>query len=333
MKGPSHRSFPTQLHEHVMRTLLYYDIFGYPLNADEVYRFIGLAGIEGQAIHACLSTLKNGKVIYQFGDLFSVNADKSLADRRKKGNAEAQKFLDLARKKAKLISRFPFVRGVLASGSLSKGYMDEKSDIDFFIITEPKRLWIARTLLVLYKRIFLFNSHKHFCVNYFVDEAHLEIEEKNLFTATELATVIPLFGSDQYKELHRSNAWLNAFFPNFQPRSTAGVPDTSSPWLKGFAEKFLNVFFGNFLERFCRQKTLARWKKHYEKVYSREDFDIAFKSKPYASKNHPSNFQRVIMEAYEQKLKLFGISERRSADTEAFSIRMESVLLHSTSDA
>src|SRR5690606_3777846 len=104
-----------------------------------------------------------------------------------RGNLMANKFSDIARKKAKLISQFPFVRGVMASGSLSKGYADEKSDIDFFIITIPNRLWIARTLLVLYKRIFLLNSHKFFCVNYFVDEKHLGIEEKNLFTATELA--------------------------------------------------------------------------------------------------------------------------------------------------
>lgn len=333
MKTPSHNNFPLRLPEHILRTLLYYDIFGYPLNADEVYRFISLAGIDREEINSCLSILKNRGVIYQFEDLFSVNSDKSLADRRKKGNAEAQKFLDVARKKAKLISKFPFVRGVLASGSLSKGYMDDKSDIDFFIIAATKRLWIARTLLVLYKRVFLFNSHKHFCVNYFVDESHLEIEEKNLFTATELATVIPLYGTDQYQNLHKSNAWLNAFFPNFQLRSTVSVPPAASWWPKQFAEKILNAFFGESLERFCRQKTLARWKKHYEKSYSREDFEIAFKSKPYASKNHPSNFQRVIMEAYRHKLKCFGLGERPSAEKNVFSDRTESILLHSTSDA
>ena len=99
--------------------------------------------------------------------------------------------------------------------------MDEKSDLDFFIITAPKRLWIARTLLVMYKRFFLFNSHKYFCVNYFVDEDHLEIEEKNLFTATELATVIPLYGQVHYTNLLKANPWLKRFFPNYTPRSGA----------------------------------------------------------------------------------------------------------------
>jgi hypothetical protein len=102
-------------------------------------------------------------------------------------------------------------------GLMAKGYMDEKSDLDFFVVTAPGRLWIARTILVMYKRLFLFNSHKYFCVNYFVDEVHLEIEEKNLFTSTELATVIPLSGATLYGNLMQANPWLRLFFPNYEP--------------------------------------------------------------------------------------------------------------------
>ena len=56
---------------------------------------------------------------------------------------------------SRLISKFPYVEGVGISGSLSKGYYDDDGDIDFFIITSPKRLWIARTFLILYKKLFL----------------------------------------------------------------------------------------------------------------------------------------------------------------------------------
>lgn len=323
----------TRLQEHVLRTLLYYDIFRYPLNADEIYRFLGIGDVDRSAIDSCLASLKDRRMIYQFGDFFSLNANSALIERRIKGNIAAGKFLVIARRKAKLISKFPFVRGVLASGSLSKGYIDEKSDIDFFIITHPGRLWIARTLLVAYKRIFLFNSHKHFCVNYFVDEKHLEIEEKNLFTATELATVLPLHGSTEYEKLQQCNPWLKDFFPNFQPRSTAEVPVASLPWGKRFLEKFLNVFFGESLERFCQERTLARWRRHYGKSYSATDFDIAFKSKSYASKNHPSNFQRTVIETYEEKLKSFGLNDRSAAGNTIFLVPADSLLLQSTGGA
>jgi predicted nucleotidyltransferase len=332
MKELTFENFLTPLQECVLRTLLYYDIFRYPLNADEVYRFLGVKVVDRAAVDASLLSLRDCGVIFQFGDLFSISADNAMIERRKKGNAMAKKFSDIARKKARLISQFPFVRSVMASGSLSKGYADEKSDIDFFIITVPKRLWIARTLLVLYKRAFLLNSHKYFCVNYFVDESHLVIEEKNLFTATELATVLPLYGSNQYHELHRSNAWLKNFFPNFLLRTTDNVPEASTSWGKWCLEKIISIF-GDSLEGFCQRITLARWKKLYGKSYSQADFDIAFKSRSYASKNHPSNFQRVVMEAYEERLKAIGLNNKAFYENSRFLLHREGVLHHSTNGA
>ena len=312
MKQLTFPNITTSLHKQVLRTLLYYDIFNYSLNCDEIFRFLGSGNVERSTVQACLATLKDRNLIYQFGEFYSMKNNKALIERRVKGNIEAEKFLHVARKKSMLISKFPFVRAVFASGSLSKGYMDEKSDIDFFIVTAPNRLWIARTLLVLYKRIFLFNSHKYFCVNYFVDEEDLEIEEKNLFTATELATVLPLYGAVQYENLQLANPWLKKFYPNFVLRNTADVPlgIVSSP--KKLVESLINMFGGNAFERFCHKRTLARWQKLYMKDYSATDFKIAFKSKAYASKNHPSNFQKTITDLYEDKLKSYGIHDKTS---------------------
>ena len=235
----------TRVDEQILRTLLYFDIFNYPLKSEEVFKFLGIPALDKSIVTSRLSSLTDQKIIFQFGELFSLKNDNALIDRRLKGNKEADKYLILAQKKANFISKFPFVRAVLASGSLSKGYMDEGSDLDFFIITAPNRLWIARTLLVLYKRVFLANSHKHFCVNYFIDEKHLEIEEKNLFTATELATVIPLYGSKQYENLQGVNSWLLEFFPNYTPRSISDVPPLKLSWPKKVFEGVINLFFAN----------------------------------------------------------------------------------------
>jgi hypothetical protein len=332
MEKLSFENFLSPLQQAILRALLYYDIFSYPLKADEIHLFLGAKIVDRYAFNAALSSLKDCGAIFQFENFFSVNPDSSFVERRKKGNERAKKFLDIARKKATLISRFPFVRGVMASGSLSKGYVDEKSDIDFFIVTMPNRLWIARTLLVLYKRVFLLNSHKHFCVNYFVDEMHLGIEEKNLFTATELATVLPLYGSKQYYDLHDANRWLKNFFPNFKLRGTDDLPVASISWKKRWLEACLDLF-GNPLERFCHKITLDRWKKLYEQSYSAADFDIAFKSRPYASKNHPSNFQRVVMESYEDRLKQYGLSPYPLQESSRCMVDTGDVLQHSIGES
>jgi hypothetical protein len=326
MKEVTLNKIITRLDEQILRTLLYFDIFNYPLKSEEVFKFLGISALDKSVITSSLNNLCDQKIIFQFEGLFSLKNDHSSIERRVNGNKEAEKYLILAHKKANVISKFPFVRGVLASGSLSKGYMDKDSDLDFFIITAPDRLWIARTLLVLYKRVFLANSHKHFCVNYFVDENHLEIEEKNLFTATELATVIPLYGSRQYENLQGANPWLNEFFPNYTPRSIVDIPASKLSWTTKIFEGFISLFFANTLEKYLQNKTLARWKRLYEKKYSASDFKVAFKSKSYASKNHPRNFQRTIIDVYDEKLRSFGLDPKGSKGATIIPLRHQSTL-------
>ncbi len=294
------------LAESILRTILYYDIFNYPLKADEVYRFLPTKHLPKSTIEFELKELSAKGYIFQFGDLFSVQNKNELAQRRIAGNDEATKLLEVAKRKGKFISSFPFVRGVLASGSLSKGYMDENSDLDFFIITKPGRLWIARMILVLYKRVFLFNSHKYFCVNYFVDTDHLEIEEKNLFTATELATVIPLCSPDLYIKLLRNNAWLPQFFPNFTQRPVDTVQSTSNGSIKKLLEGIIDIAGGNRWENYFMKLSLKRWEHIYREHYKKDDFQVAFKSKKHASKNHPRHFQKKVIELYQEKIDSFG---------------------------
>lgn len=293
------------LKKHIIRTLLYYDIFNYPLKSFEVFQYLGMNSISEQDVLHALNTLADDVVIFRFEDFYSIQPSEPIVLRRKKGNQAAEEFYQVARKKAAFIAKFPFVRAVLASGSLSKGYMDEKSDLDFFIITAPKRLWIARTLLVAYKRLFLLNSHKYFCVNYFVDEDHLEIEEKNLFTATELATALPLYGAQLYERLMSVNSWLKVFFPNYAPRPTGTVPVSKTEGFKMLLEQITNFLFADKLELYFRKITLKRWERIYKKEFSVEDFEVAFKSKEYASKNHPQHFQRKIIDLHNKKIEQF----------------------------
>lgn len=287
------------LSEQVLRTLSYFDIFNYPLRAGEVLRFLQY-GTTPDKLTQCLSALESRKQIFRFDDLYSLHAEEGDVIRRRRGNREAEKWRKVAEKKARFIARFPFVRAVMASGSLSKNYMDEKSDLDFFIVTETGRLWIARTLLVLYKRLFLLNSHKHFCVNYFIDTSHLDIEEKNLFTAVELATLIPLSNYPLYEALLRSNRWVFDYFPNYKPRPRRSNGPVSSR-LQAICE-FLLRPFAPWLDTFFMTVSGQRWKRLYGNDYSKEDFDVAFKTRRHVSKNHPHFYQKRVLDLYRKKL-------------------------------
>ncbi|MEO5602535.1 MAG: hypothetical protein ABIR06_16555 [Cyclobacteriaceae bacterium] len=291
----------TALSKEVIKTLLYFDIFNYPLKGHEVHNFLSLKNSSEQDIVLSLNALVESKIIFRLGDFYSIQSNYKLVERRVQGNAEANKHLKIAKSKARFIAQFPFVRAVMASGSLSKGYMDKKSDLDFFVVTKPGRLWIARTLLVMYKRIFLNNSHREFCVNYFVDTLHLEIEEKNLFTATELATLIPLYNQKVYSDLQSSNPWQKDFLPNFRQRNSAHEEKLIFNPAIRLIEMLLNIF-GQGLDNFFMRLTFKRWNKIYGDRYGHTDFNIAFKTKKYVSKNHPKNYQKTILDLLQCKL-------------------------------
>jgi len=285
----------------VLKTLLYFDIFRYPLNATEIFCFLRARQKCPTAVSECLSALTERKQVFRFGELYSLHADDANIKRRVKGNREAEKWLKVASTRARLIAKFPYVRAVMASGSLSKGYMDETSDLDFFVVTATNRLWIARTLLVMYKRLFLFNSHKMFCVNYFVDEEHLEIEEKNLYTATELATLVPLYNESGYRSLLSANRWIYQYLPNFRHRSPVDRDMTTAPGFQKICEGLLNPIAAT-LDAFFMNLSYRRWRRLYGHLYAKEDFDIAFKTRRHVSKNHPNHYQKKILKLYQGKL-------------------------------
>ena len=129
---------------------------------------------------------------------FFLNHNAASVMRRREGEIAAAGAFITAKRFSRIISNFPFVRAVAISGSLSKNYIDDSSDIDYFIITSQGRMWVARTLLVLYKKIFLFNSHKNFCVNYFLSEDSLLVPDRNIFTATEISFLVPTYNYTLY---------------------------------------------------------------------------------------------------------------------------------------
>src|SRR5690606_24675809 len=140
-------------------------------------------------------------------------------------------------------------------------YADEKSDIDLFIITRRNRLWIARTLMHCFKKLtFLVNRQHYYCMNYYVDEQQLEIVEKNIYTAIELETLVPLEGDTAFTDFYAANTWTRTWLPNTGPRIPAAHP-LQPHRLKGLGERLLGNTLGSWLERILMHITTNRWDK------------------------------------------------------------------------
>jgi predicted nucleotidyltransferase len=286
--------------------LAYYDIFSYPLTANEIYRNLGDNHTSPEEIKRELENLSENRILYCKGEFYLLNNDDEYIKRREKGNELAEKRLKTARRVSGFISRFPFIRGILLSGSLSKGFMEEDSDIDYFVITHPNRVWFSRLMLMLFKKIFLFNSKKIFCINYFVDAESLEIQEKNIFTATELVTLLPTFGPDMYEELYKKNIWVKEFYPNFPKRETNKVLDRKNGMVKSLLENILGKKLGDKIDDFA-MALFEKFNKSKYKDYDKEEFKLAFKSSKKESKHHPKFFQKKVLREFDRKIKLLEV--------------------------
>ena len=170
----------------IIRTLLYFDIFNHPLTKEELVELNSIRQSQ-EEFDRDLEDLLSLKIIGFDSGYYFLGAYQSNIKERLDRLDRSGKYQKIAHFVSRRISGFPFVRAVMVTGSLSKKATSLKDDIDFFIITEPGRLWLCKTLLMLCKKIFLLNSKKYFCINYFIDSVHLEIPEKNIFTAIELA--------------------------------------------------------------------------------------------------------------------------------------------------
>src|ERR1700751_1713311 len=100
---------------------------------DEIYFFLP-AKHNYEEVESTLYCLAAERHIFKFDRFFSLKNDRFLSERREKGNTKAAEMMIAAKKVGDLLIRFPYVRGIAVSGSLSKNFADKDSDIDLFII-------------------------------------------------------------------------------------------------------------------------------------------------------------------------------------------------------
>lgn len=284
----------------VMRTLLYFDIFQHPLTRDEIERF---GPLSAHRLDRALIALEAAGVIEHERGFFALGRAGELVDRRCDLERRAQERMAKALRMSRFIGAFPFVRGVMLSGSMSKGVMAPDADIDYFVITAPGRLWVARTLLILFKKLFLLNSRKDFCVNYFVDTDHLAIEDRNLYTATEIITLKPTHGPEACRDFFRANQWAMTHFPN-AAAPTADIAATAPRRAKRALEQVLSGRLGEHADDLCMRLTFHWWKRKFSDMDPRS-FELALRTRKYVSKHHPQSFQQRVLGALDDRMRTF----------------------------
>ncbi len=260
-------------------------------------RFSGSkSDISYETLHQILGELESDGLIQLHNNHACIFGVENKIERREIAAEKAEKLFDKAVRVSTFIQKFPFIEGVGISGSLSKGILHDDGDFDFFIIVKPNRVWVARTLLILYKKVFLLNSRKYFCVNYFIDSDHLEIEEKNRFTAVEISTLIPVCG-EVFDAFYTANRWANDYFPG-NARTPFDTKHPKKPIWSKMLQGILQGGLGNWADKRAMKLTLNRWQKKFG-AFDDQKFELTMKSRRYVSKHHPNDFQNKVLTKFD----------------------------------
>ena len=241
----------------VFHTLAYADIFDYPLTAPEVYRYLTSTKSSPKEVNQALT---DKTLFAQVGDYFVLRGREEIVETRKRRAEIANRLWPKAVRYGRIIWRLPFVRMVAITGSLAMKNTDEGKDVDYMIVTAPNHLWTCRALSLLVARVARLEGVS-LCPNYLVTTNAMDLKERSLYVAHELAQMIPLSGMEVYRAIWRLNSWVQDYLPNAlnEPEIPQGMQSTRSySFFQKVLETFLSLPIGRWLEEWEMDRKIAR---------------------------------------------------------------------------
>ncbi len=293
---------PRLYDEAILRTLLYADVFDYPLTLDEIHHYLIATPATPEAVQTALDgspwlaqrvTRVDGYVTVR-----EREANCTVRDQRRK---HSERMWPAARRWGYLIGCLPFVRMVAVTGALAVDNAPAGDDIDYLIVSAPGRAWLARALSVLLVRLARLRG-VGLCPNYVLAQTALVQHQRDLYAAHDLAQMVPLVGRPVYEAMLAENAWRLAFLPHARrplrrepeltPRGLLRLGQRCGEWLLGGR-------LGDALERWERARKLRKFAPAAQLPGSAAELDADH------IKGHFDDNGRPIMARFQERLERF----------------------------
>jgi len=300
------------IHKAILKTLVYADIFNYPLTVPEIYKWlIWQNSTKPPSQKKIIPIIKKTPHIQATPPYFYLkNHQKNISLRRNHQRFSQQK-LKLAHQAANYLKFIPTINFIAVTGALAMNNSDKNDDIDLIIITQSNKLWLTRLLAIFILEIFrlrrrpapgspgwnLFTPrgvkffNNKICLNLFLDESSLKIPpiNHNLFTAHEICQLKPIYNKhNTYQRFLNANSWTKKYLPHAKLTPQGVRSEGITP--RGVT--FWNPF--EFLA-FKLQYAYMKSKITNEKINQHSAFF------------HPRPTAKILLQQYQTKLKKFKI--------------------------
>ena len=293
----------------ILRAVVYASVFDYPLTADELWRSLPRHKTSLEALKRAISErpfLRERIDIIEDWYVPAGRADLVALRRRREQSSRA--FLGRHRRTLDVVCTLPFTRLVAISGSLAHLNADDDADLDLFVVTAGPHVWTVALSLVVLSR--LMKRRKLVCVNFLLADSHLGLDQRDLYTASQVLHLRPVIGTDTLDSFIEANPFVQEWFPNakeaparFPLPAAAGLPR-----LKRALELLLWIP-SRPLERFCR--AIYGW--HLRRRVSRWQSPEQVRLEPCCLKLHTHSHRKAVLGRFEGLVRTYATLRRGGA--------------------
>lgn len=300
----NNEKFSSNVAKSIVKTLLYSDMFNYPLTKDEVWKFlISNKKIKRREFDRKIMSLNS--VIFRKDEFLYMKGKILNISKRRKKYFESVRKMKLAKEIAQKLSKIPTVLLIGISGNLSMMAASYANDIDFFVVAQKNKVWLTRLLLILYLKILRKHRRrgdKNFCdkvcLNMIIGENKLALSKnfRNLYTAHEIAQLKPILErNNTYNKFIKANRWMERYLPNVIEESKHQKVENAKKFIwENLLEKILSF---SIFEVIAREFQVFLMKKNITREIIEKDF-IAL---------HPKDYKSIILSKYYQNLLKYGL--------------------------
>lgn len=286
----------------ILRTLLYADVFQFPMTAAEIHRYlIASQPISEQDIQAalCESTTLRPLLYHDAGYVALAEHPDYIAVRLQREAITRRLWTD-ALHYGRWLSWIPFVQMVALTGALAvRNPAADDDDLDYLLVTQPGRVWLARLFAVVLVRLVRLRG-RELCPNYVLASDQLCQEQRDLYMAHEVAQMLPLYGRRIYEEMMSVNGWSSDYLPNALPFAIEEAPPRRA---KRLLERLLGGRVGTLVEHWEQRRKSRKFLSHVDTPQSAAQVDDS------QVKGHFDDNGLPILEQYAARLRAYGIDE------------------------
>lgn len=275
----------TDLEKSILATLVWFDIFDYPLTAQEIWQYQRFPNLELQSLtfREFQKFLKESEKLKNFvaqeGEFYFLKGRENLIKIRQERYLIAEKKFNIAFRAIKLSSLFPFVRMIAICNGLSYANSKKDDDIDLFIVIKEGRIWLTRFCITVFLSILGWRRFGHkikdkICLSFFLTDKNLNLEkiaiDDDIYLQYWIFWLYPVFNENEtYQKFLKENQWAISNFPNFfKTNSVLRKEINLNKFLRNFKmflEKVLTNQFGSFLEKIFKKIQIRIMKRKDKK--------------------------------------------------------------------